>query len=71
MKATPLALALVLAGCVGGQTYEDSPKFRTCKYQATAATTGGTLYGAKGVIDGAYAEAIAYRQILDACMAQY
>ena len=71
MKATPLALALVLAGCVGGQTYEDSPKFRTCKYQATAATTGGTFYGAKGVIDGAYAEALAYRKILDACMAQY
>ncbi len=48
----------------------DSPKLRTCKYQATAATAGGTFYGARGVIDGAYAEAMAYRQILDACMAQ-
>lgn len=70
MKQLAITLAIILAGCATGPAYEDSPKLRTCKYQATAATAGGTFYGARGVIDGAYAEALAYRQILDACMAQ-
>lgn len=70
MKQLAITLAIALAGCATGPAYEDSPKLRTCQYQATALTTGGTFYGARGVIDGAYAEAMAYRKILDACMAQ-
>ena len=62
-------ICLVLAGCVT-QTYPDSLKLRECKYEATKATAGGTFYGARGTIDGAYAEALAYRQIRDACMAR-
>jgi hypothetical protein len=70
MKTFAVTLILVLAGCATGPAYVDSPKLRACKYQATAATTGGTFYGARGVIDGAYAEALAYREILNSCMAQ-
>ncbi len=61
-------LCLILAACA--TPYPDSPKARECKYEATKATAGGTFYGARGTIDGAYAEALAYRQIMDACMAR-
>lgn len=71
MKQLSITLAIVLAGCATGPAYVDSPKLRACQYQATAVTAGGTFYGARGVIDGAYAEALAYRQILNSCMAQY
>lgn len=71
IKQLSITLAVVLAGCATGPAYTNSPKLRACQYQATVVTTGGTFYGARGgVIDGAYAEALAYRKILDACMAQ-
>jgi hypothetical protein len=63
-----LIICLTLAACA--TPYPDSPKARECKYEATKATAGGTFYGARGTIDGAYAEALAYRQIMDACTAR-
>ena len=66
MKYT--VICLLLAACA--THYPDSPKLRQCNYEATKATAGGTFYGARGTIDGAYAEALAYRQIRDACMAR-
>jgi len=66
MKYT--VICLLLAACA--TPYPDSPRYRECNYEATKATAGGTFYGARGTIDGAYAEALAYRQILDACMAR-
>lgn len=69
MKYT-LIVALLLVGCAAAQTYPDSPKLRQCKFEATKATAGRNFYGATSVIGGAYAEGIAYREILDSCMAQ-
>ena len=43
MKQLTIALAIALAGCATGPAYMDSPKLRTCQYQATALTTGGHL----------------------------
>lgn len=70
MRTTLTLAALMLTACVQQPAYPDSPKYRACKYDATRATTGGQFYGARGTIDGAYAEAAAYRNILNACMAQ-
>lgn len=70
MKTTLLLMGIVLTACVQQPMYEDSPKYRACKYEATKATTGGTFYGARGPIEGAYAERLAYRNVLKACMEQ-
>lgn len=61
-------LCALLTACA--THYPDSPKLRECNWEAKKATAGGTFYGARGTIDGAYAEALAYRQIMDACMAR-
>ena len=66
MRYTLICLALVACAT----PYPDSPKLRECNYEATKATAGRNFYGATGVIDGAYAENLARRQILDACMAR-
>ncbi|WP_291986391.1 hypothetical protein [Candidatus Accumulibacter sp. ACC007] len=70
MKTTSLILLLALAGCVAQPQYPDSPKLRQCKFEATKATAGKNFYGGTGVIGGAYSEQLAYRNILEACMAQ-
>lgn len=66
MKYT--VICLLLAACA--THYPDSPKLRECNWEAKKATAGRNFYGATGVFDGAYAEALAYRQIRDACMAR-
>ncbi len=68
MKTITL-LAALLTGCIAGQVYPDSQKFRQCEYEAIKATYGQT-YGAKSALAGAYFEAQARREILDACMRQ-
>lgn len=65
-----ILIVVILAGCAQQPVYEDSAKYRACKYDATRATAGGTFYGARGIIEGAYAERLAYRNVLNACMAQ-
>jgi|GEM_PF-3179793 len=70
MKTTILILFLTLAGCVSQPQYPDSPKLRQCKYEATKATAGKNFYGATSTVGGAYSEGLAYRNILEACMAQ-
>jgi hypothetical protein len=70
MKYVTGVLLALLAGCAAQPQYLDSPKYRQCKFEATKATAGGNFYGATTVVGGAYAEGIAYRQVLDACMAQ-
>lgn len=63
-----ILLCLALTACA--TPYPDSPRYRECNYEATKATAGGTFYGARGVVAEAYAEAVAHREILDACMAR-
>lgn len=65
-----LILAVLLAGCVSQPQYPDSPKLRQCMFEATKATAGKNFYGGTGVIGGAYSEGLAYRNILEVCMAQ-
>ena len=71
MKNVISATVLVLlVGCVTQPQYPDSPKLRQCKFDATKATAGKNFYGGTGMIGGAYSEGLAYRQVLEACMAQ-
>lgn len=63
-------ISLIIAGCATSPRYQESDKLRACRFDATKATAGGTFYGARTVVGGAYAEHMAYQQVLDACMAQ-
>jgi len=65
-----ILLSALLAGCVAMPQYPDSPKLRQCKFEVTKATAGKNFYGATGAFDGAYAQNLVYRDILEACMAQ-
>lgn len=66
---TTVTLLVLLAGCAMQPQYPDSPKLRQCKFEATKATAGKNFYGGTGVIGGAYSEGLAYKNILEACMA--
>jgi hypothetical protein len=63
-----LIICLTLAACV--TNYPDSPKLRECTWEAKKETAGRNFYGARGVIDGAISEVMAYNEIRDACMAR-
>ena len=66
--------AILLTGCAGLKPvagYADSPKLRTCQFEAQKAVVMGNSYGAKSFIASLYGDSIIYRQILEACMAQY
>lgn len=70
MKLTAPILATILAACAGAPAYPDSPKLRNCQYEATKATAGGGNYGTNNWVAQGYAEGMAYRRVLDACMAR-
>lgn len=70
MKLTAPILATLLAACAGAPAYPDSQKLRNCQYEATKATAGGGNYGTNNWVAQGYAEGMAYRRVLDACMAR-
>ncbi len=66
--------AILLTGCAGLKPvadYADSPKLRMCQFEAQKAVVMGNSYGARSFIGSLYGDSIIYRQILEACMAQY
>lgn len=73
MKSIAVLVAL-LAGCSMAQprpTYSDGPKLRQCKFEAQKAVVTGNSYGGRTLIVQMYGDGLVYRDVLDACMAQY
>ena len=70
MKICLTAVTAMLTACSTAPPYPDTAKYQACDYEATKATAGGTFYRATSTFGAAYAEAKAYRQVLDACMRQ-